>query len=123
MDNMNNVAVKTFGAAMKPILEFNNFFVKTSEATFTKQVECYKAYAVLSLDNVNEAFNVHNYQDMVEYTEKQKGVAQKTADMLVSDTKAFIELNNKFVEEANSLIETSVKTSVTAVNEAVKSAT
>ena len=122
MKKMNDVAAKTFEAAMKPVLEFNNFFVKTSEKTFTKHVECYKAYTNLGMENFNQAFKVRTFEDMVEYTEKQKGVAQKTTDMLVSDVKAFTDLNTKFVEEARSLIETNVKTSVTAVSEAVKSA-
>ena len=121
MNDINDVAAKTLGAAMKPVLEFNNFFVKSSEATFAKQVECYNAYLKLGMDNVNEGLNVRTFEDMVDYTNKQKGVAEQTTNMIVSDAKSFTELNTKLTEEARSLIETSIKTSVTAVNEAVKS--
>ena len=123
MNDINNVAVKTIGAAMKPVLEFNNFFVKSSETTFAKQVECYNAYVKLGMDNVNEGFKVRTFEGMVEFSNKQKGVAKQTTDMFVSDAKSFTELNSKFTEEARSLLETNIKTSVSAVNEAVKSAT
>ena len=36
MTNTMNDVTKTFETAMKPVTEFNNFFMKTSESTFAK---------------------------------------------------------------------------------------
>lgn len=121
MNEINDVVVKTFGAAVKPVLEFNHFFVKSTEAAFAKQFESYNAYVKLGIDNVREGFDVRSFDDIVNYTNKQQGFAKKTTDMLVSDAKSFSELNSKFTEEARSLFETNIKTSFTAVNEAVRS--
>ena len=122
MNNINDVAAKTLSATMKPVLEFNNFFVKSGETAFAKQVECYNAYVKLGMDNVNECLNVRTFEDMLDYTKKQEGYAKKTTKMLVSDAKSFTELNSKFSEEARSLLETNIKTSVTAVNDTVNAA-
>jgi len=113
-----NDVTKSFESAMKPVTEFNDFMIKTGESTFAKQVECYKAYAKIGMDNINDCFKVRSFEDMVAYTEKQKDVAQKTTDMFVSDAKAFTEINTKFVEEARSLIESNIKNSVEAVKAA-----
>jgi len=109
---------KSFEDAMKPVAEFNNFMFKTSETTLAKQVECYKAYAKISMDNLNEGFKIRSFEDMIAYTEKQKDVAQKTSDLFISEAKNFTELNTKFVEEARTLIEKSVKNSVENVKAA-----
>lgn len=106
---------KTFETAMKPVTEFNEFMIKTGEATFAKQVECYKAYAKIGMDNLNEGFKVRNFDDMVAFTEKQKDVAKKTTDLFVLDAKTFTKINTKFVEDARSMIETNIKKSVEAV--------
>ena len=118
MTNPFNDVTKTFETAMKPVTEFNDFMIKTGETAFAKQVECYKAYAKIGMDNANACFKVRNFEDMVAFTEKQKDLAQKTTDMFVSDAKTFTELNTKFVEEARTLITKSVKNSVDAVKAA-----
>jgi len=115
MDELTN----TFETAMKPVTEFSEFMMKSGETALSKQVECYKAYTKIGMDNMNEGLQVRNFEDMMAYSEKQKDIAKKATDLFVEDAKTFTELNTKFVEEVRSIFETNIKNSV----EAVKAAT
>lgn len=115
-------SAKKFEAAFEPYVEFNNMVVKTAETAFNMHMQSMQAFAKLGMDNVNAGLKVRTMDDMVAYAEKQKDVAQKASDMFVADAKAFADLNAKFVEEARTMVESNVKSTVAAATEATKAA-
>ena len=111
---------KKVEVAFEPIVEFNNMVAKAAEAAFNLQMESLQAYTKLGIDNVNAGLKVRNADDMASYAELQKSLAQKASDMLVSDAKAFTELNTKFIDGARAMMEDGVKSSVAAATDAAK---
>ena len=117
---------KQLEAMVAPVVAFNKLVIKNAEAAFNMQMASIKAYADLSLDNINEGLEVMNVEDFKAYAEKQKDVAEKFTAQVTADVKAFGELNSKFFEEARTLAEDArevAEENVKAVATKVKSAT
>ncbi len=105
---------KSLESAMAPVVAFNKLVIKNAEEAFNMQIASLQTYTKMSLDNLNASLDVRDAEDVKAYAEKQKNMAQKITDQMASDTKAFSELNARFLEEARALTEASVKAAAEA---------
>ncbi|MGH1543848.1 MAG: phasin family protein [Arenicella sp.] len=119
---MAKTTAKTMETAFEPFVEYNNIVIKTAETAFKMQMDSMQSYAKLGMENINEAFKVRTLDDVFSYADKQKDIAKTSSDMLVSDAKAFADLNAKFIDSTRTLIESNVKSTVEAATEAAKAA-
>ncbi len=100
---------QTFG----PFMAYGRIAVETAEKAAKIQMDSMKAYTKLGMDNLAEGLKVSNFDQMVAYTEKQKGIAKEAGDMFMDDTKAFADLNAKFFDGAKTIFEDGIKTMTT----------
>jgi len=115
--------IPTFEETFEPFLAYGKLATEAAEKALKLQMDSVKAYTKVGTDNIAEGFKVTNFDQMTSYAEKQKDVYKKTNDMLIADAKAYADLGAEFFDSARSLMEDTVKSSMTAATEATKAAT
>lgn len=113
---------KTIEDMFEPMIEFNNMLVKAAETTFNMQIASFQAYSKLGIENMNQALKIRSIDEMTSYAESQKDMAKKVSDMLASDAKAFAEMSTKFYDNAKTMAEGNIKTTVAVATDAMKAA-
>jgi phasin family protein len=106
----------------EPVIEFNNMLAKAAETTFNMQIASFQAYSKLGIENMNQALKIRSVDEMTAFAEAQKDMAKKVSDMIASDAKAFAEMSTKFYDNAKTMAEGNVKTTVAAATEVMKAA-
>lgn len=106
----------------EPMIEFNNMLAKAAETTFNMQIASFQAYSKLGIENMNQALKIRSVDEMTAFAEAQKDMAKKVSDMIASDAKAFAEMSTKFYDNAKTMAEGNVKSTVAAATEVMKAA-
>lgn len=95
--------------AVAPVVAFNKLVIKNAEEAFNMQIASLQTYTKMSLENLNAGLDVRDPDEFKAYAEKQKDMAKEFTDQMAADAKAFGELNARFLEEARTLTEASIK--------------
>ncbi len=112
--------IPTFEQTFEPFLAYGKLATEAGEKVFKMQMDSTKAYAKVGTDNLAEGFKVTNFDQMTSYAEKQKDILKKTNDMLIADAKAYADIGAEFFDSTRSLMEDTVKNTMTAAKEATK---
>ncbi len=110
---MATAQTQTFEQAFGPFMTYGRIAVETAEKAAEIQMDSMKAYTKLGMDNFADGLKVSNFDQLVAYTEKQKGIVKKASDMFMEDSKALADLNAKFFDGAKTIFEDSIKTMTT----------
>ena len=117
---MSKTQIPTFEQTFEPFMAYGKMAADTAEKVMKLQMDSVKAYTKLGMDNFVEGLKVTDFDQMTSYAEKQKDVAKKTSDMFMADAKAYTDLGAKFFDSAKGMFEDSVKSTMTAAKEVVK---
>ena len=115
--------IPTFEETFKPFMAYAKLTTEAAEKAFKMQMDCTKAYAKIGMDNMTDGFKVTNFEQMTAYAEKQKDIAKKTGELMVSDFKDFSAIGAEFFESSRTMVEDTIKSSMTAAKAATKAAT
>ena len=115
--------IPSFEETLKPYMAYAKLATETAEKAFKMQMDCTKAYTKIGMDNLTDGFKVTNFEQMTAYAEKQKDIAKQTGDMMVADFKDLSAIGAEFIDSSRTMVEDTIKSSMTAAKEATKAAT
>ena len=111
---------KKLETSFEPFIDFSKLVVDSTEASYNLAMDSFQGYAKLGIDSLQSGLKVRSPEDMMSYFETQHAMAHKASDMMMSDAKSFSDMGIKFFDSMRSLYESSLKSSVASMTDAVK---
>ncbi len=85
------------------IVALNRLVIRNTREAIGLQTACFRAYTRMGLDNLDATLEVHGAEGLFDYAERQRDMAREFTARVVADTRDFLELNRRFLEEAYTL--------------------
>ncbi len=89
---------------LAPVKALNELALANTERLVEMQVQSFREYADVALDNWKAALAVKDMDGAQKYFAKQNEVAQEVAKKLASDAKVVVELGQEYISEVQKVV-------------------
>lgn len=80
-----------------PVRELSNVAIQNVEKLAEAQIDSYRKYTAIGLENMKAAFGVKDVKGAQDFFANQRDVVKQVTDQLATDAKTFAELSSTFV--------------------------
>lgn len=87
------------------IKELNNLMMTNVQKLMKMNIDLVENYTQISLDNYKTATDIKSVDELVEYAQKQREIAQEISKKIAEDAKAVIEMSNEYLASSKRVAE------------------